>query len=456
MLAVDRTTGSPNTPFAAVLVVLSGEAKSLPAIQDAFRAYGRRLPGQFRPYLGGRRGDSSGLADALAHLVGQGWVTRDLDRRIDRGTDACGNAETGDGATRDGWAGQDRFALTETGRAEANRVLAGLRTRKRRVHRLLQPATAARTSMAAQLIVAAIKVPAALISGSTAQLNDAAEEVADVIASAGVYLGLRLHRERAANLLVVALMLAAGCLTLAVAVRRLLLPVTPAVNAYALTVAAASIPLYALRSAYERSAGLRADSPALVSQSIDSRNHALAGLAVTTGLISASLGAPAVDTLIGLALALTILRSGLVLASDLVRARREHQQPDLSRYSLWIADHLQQLVHTRLQTWMLQLVAACGRITRTDLLHRADTALDPATNPLLREYGMEVVTTGALQPALDALITRGLLTGGDRLTLTEAGSRQLQHALRRRRRAQPNRPAPIRPNPIQPEQEATR
>jgi len=198
--------------------------------------------------------------------------------------------------------------------------------------------------LAAQIAITGIKVPAALISGSAAQLNDAAEELVDVIASIAVYLGLRFNAERLANVVVVALMAATGCLTLAVAVRRLFVPVTPAVSWYPLTVAAASVPVYAVRSAYERSAGLRGGKVSLVSQSVDSRNHALAGVAVTTGLISVILHAAVIDTLIGLALALTILKSCAGLTRDLIRSLRSGQQPGLSRYSLWAADRLEQVI----------------------------------------------------------------------------------------------------------------
>jgi hypothetical protein len=66
-----------------------------------------------------------------------------------------------------------------------------------------------------------------------------------------------------------------GCLTFALAVRRLVVPVTPAVSWYPLAVAAASVPVYAVRSACERSSGLRGGNMSLVSESVDSRNHAM-------------------------------------------------------------------------------------------------------------------------------------------------------------------------------------
>ena len=231
---------------------------------------------------------------------------------------------------------------------------------------------------------------------------------------------------------VVTLMVITGCVTLALAVRRLFVPATPAVSWYPLTIAAMSVPVYAIRSAYERSAGLRGGNAALVSQSVDSRNHALAGLAVTTGLISAGLGATIVDTIVGLALALTILHSCAWPARDLIRSLRSDSQPDLSRYSPWVADRLERTIQIRLGTWLLYLIAAEHVTARADLLRRVSPAVDPDANPLLREYGMEVDARTMVEPALTGLVRRGLLHDTDPLAVTDAGRRQLFRALRRR------------------------
>jgi Cation efflux family len=396
---------SPET----ILVVLSAGPKTPTEIEDAFRAYGRRLPGDPRPRVGGRgQGTRLGrsLALTMAGTVDAGWAVE---------------CEHG-----------DQFQLTEVGRAEADRVLADLRSRRGQVHRLLRPSSAAAITMIAQIAITAIKVPAALASGSTGQLNDAAEELLDVIASTAVYLGVRRNAERLANVVVVALMAATGCLTLALAVHRLAVPATPAVNWYPLTVAAASVPVYAIRSAYERSAGLRGGNASLVSQSVDSRNHALAGLAVTAGLISVTLHATVIDTITGLVLALTILKSCADLTRDMIRSPRGGQQPGQSRYSLWIADRLEQAIRARIETWLLYLIGTENVTARADLLRRAVVAADPDANPLLREYGMEADARAEIEPAIDRLIEHGLLLGTEPLAITSTGRRKLQHALRRR------------------------
>ena len=286
--------------------------------------------------------------------------------------------------------------------------------------------------MLTQIAITAIKVPAALVSRSVAQLNDAAEELLDVFSSTGVYLGVRFERERIANVAVVIVMLGTGVFTLFFAVRRFFVPVTPTVTWYPLSVAVVSIPIYLVRSAYERAAGLRGASVALISQSVDSRNHGLVSVGVTVGLISVAVfHVTVLDTLIGLAVALIILKGATVLMVDLIRSARTGDEPELSRYSLWVADKLHAHIDTRIETWLLYLVDQQHVTDRQGLLRRADTALADDTNPLLREYGMELDPHGIVESTLARLTRRGWLTGTDRLAVSDTGRRHLQRALRR-------------------------
>ena len=400
--------GRRKRPPTAVLVVLSAGPKTLVEIEDAFRGFGRRVPGDSQRYRGGRNaGAKLGpiVEAAVARTVAAGWTARDADG--------------------------DRFGLTEAGRAAADRVLAGLHARRTRLHGLLRPVTAATTTLGIQVAITAIKVPAALLSRSAAELNDAAEEVVDVIGSIIVSVGVRVGRERVASFVVVALMLGTGCFTLAIALRRFFVPFTPTVSWYPLTVAVISVPVYVLRSAYERSAGQRGDSVALISQSVDSRNHALASLAVTVGLVAVGLQVTAVDTVIGLALALTILRSGVSLARDRFVPFAAAKQSTCRADSLWVTDRVERMIQTRLETWLLYLVEAEHVTNRTELRDRVHAATNPATNPLLRGYGMELDTAGNVESALVNLVQRDLLCDGDQLAVTDAGRSYLRHAHRR-------------------------
>ena len=188
-----------------------------------------------------------------------------------------------------------------------------------------------------------------------------------------------------------------------------------------------------MRSAYERAAGLRGASVALLSQSVDSRNHTLVSVGVICGLVSVAVfHVTVVDTLLGLAVALAILRSALLLLADLIRSTRTGEAAELSRYSLWVADRLETHVQTRTEAWLLYLVDRQKVTDRSDLVRRGEAASDPGANPLLREFGMKIDDQSRIEPTVAELVRRGWLIGAEQLSVTDAGRRHLRHTLRRR------------------------
>ena len=81
---------------------------------------------------------------------------------------------------------------------------------------------------------------------------------------------------------------------------------------------------------------------------------------------------------------------------------------------------------------MLYLVETEHVTAHSELLRRLDTALSPETNPLLREYGMELDASAMAEPALTDLSRRGLISTTEPIAITDAGRRYLTRALRRR------------------------
>jgi len=398
-------------PSESVVAMLSVGPKSFSEIEDAIHAFGRRLPGDNQPLLGRRRGAGARLNSSLAQVLE--WTIRDglVSQRQDDG----------------------RYWLTEAGKKKADEVLELRRARRERVHLFLEPPNAAKFTMVLQVAITLFTVPAALISSSAAQLVDAADELLDVVAGVTVFLGVRAHRERTANVIVVIFMLVTGSLALAFAVRRFLVPVTATASWYPLTIAIASIPVYVIRSLYERSAGLHGASPVLVAQSVDSRNHAFVGVGVTAGLVAAKLGAPIVDSVVGVVVSLMILQSCAYLARDLIGSLRKGLPPGMSRYSTWIGSDLERGVQHRLESWLLFLVDAENITLRSDLILRVQAASDPDVNPLF-EFGMEVDGRRLIDLALDGLVERGRLSVGDPFEITDTGRRELRKDLRWARR----------------------
>ena len=95
-----------------------------------------------------------------------------------------------------------------------------VQTRKR-VDTLATPENASRLTLIVHLFLAALKLPAGILSGSVGLLNDAIDTLLDGVSSLLVYWGLRVNRERLVSRILVLFMLATGAFALIEAVLRI-------------------------------------------------------------------------------------------------------------------------------------------------------------------------------------------------------------------------------------------
>jgi Co/Zn/Cd efflux system component len=354
--------------------------------------------------------------------IEQGVLTDELLRDLEKMTEA-------------GWVErrEERYALTALGQEKADERLAGMRRAGALLRGLLQPETVSKVSLGVHLTLAAVKLPAGLLSGSVGLINDAADTLLDGVASLLVYAGLRLNRERAVNVILVLLMLGTGGLTLYEAVRRFFPPLSPNVDWYAFVAAILSALVCLGLWAYQRYVGLRSGSVALITQSVDSRNHVIVAVSVTAGLVASLLRFSLLDTLVGLAVAVLILKSAIELGVETVRAFQEGEA-DLSRYKFGLLDRYDEFRQAQLRHWMLYL-ADREELTGAELTVRVRQAMDFSRNPALRGFGLHSVadTGDRAEESLRQLLERGWLLGEEPLCVTDAGREHLRQAMKRTR-----------------------
>jgi hypothetical protein len=166
---------------------------------------------------------------------------------------------------------------------------------------------------------------------------------------------------------------------------------------------------------------------ALITQSVDSRNHVIVAASVTVGLVASLLRFPLLDTLVGLAVALLILKSAAELAIEVVRSMAE-DEADLSRYQLGVVERYEQFRRAQLRDWLLYLVGKQGVQTHADLAARARQSLDFTGNPTLRELGLaeHPPPSETIEHSIQALFDLGWVEGDDRLSITGSGKEHLQ------------------------------
>ena len=380
--------------------------RTIEEIADHFRSYLRFL-GLFNIMARLERSDRNAkmmnnLTRTLDDLIAQDWVVQE---------GAC-------------------YALTPRGREEARKPLEDMRRNQAWLKKLAEPQTVSQVTLGVHLGLAAIKLPAGLLSGSVGLLNDATDTLLDGLASLLVYFGLRLDRERVVNLVLVVLMLGTGGLTFYQAVRRFFVPFEPDADWFAFAATIVSALVCGALWAYQRFVGLRSGSLALITQSVDSRNHVIVAASVTAGLIAAWLDFGLLDTLVGLGVAVLILQSAIELLVEVVRAMGE-EHVDLSRYEMGLTRRYTQFRQGQLGDWMLYLVDQGRARTRNALITQMRQALDFGQNPMLRELGMgQAAPVEKIEGGLAELLAQGWLEEETHLRVTAAGKVYLHERIR--------------------------
>lgn len=364
------------------------------------RSYSYLVPlGLFKTTERQVRGQTASVEERLEDLLERGWIVRE----------------------------GERYALTSRAHEEVNKRLSQLSETGELVHRFLLPSNVSKITLGVHLGLATLKLPAALLSGSVGLLNDATDTLLDALSSLLVYFGIRFEKEQAVNIVLVMMMLATGLLTLYEAGRRFFVPFETDVDWFAFLAAILSALVCLALWAYQRYVGLRSGIMALITQSVDSRNHVIVAASVTTGLVASLLRFSLLDTLVGVGVALLILKSAIELAVETIHSLGK-EEIDLSRFEFGIAAPLQRFLQTQLHDWMLYLVDKQGIGTQAELITRASQALDfnqiPAVRVMELSQGKHQ-TAELVEQCLAELFQRGWLTGDERLSITVAGRKHL-------------------------------
>jgi hypothetical protein len=302
------------------------------------------------------------------------------------------------------------FALTDQGRELFNQRMEHVRRTLAwvggRAACYFRPEVASIVTLVVQALLALVKLPAGLLSGSVGLLNDSADTVLDLASSVLVYLGVRFNRERAVSVLLVVFMLGTGGFTLYQAVHRLFSPYVPHVDwfpfAAAILSAAAGLALWT----YQRYVGLQSGLMPFITESVDSRNHVFVALSVTAGLAASLLNFGLLDMLVGLAVAVLILWSAVELALDLVHASAG-SGPDLSRYGFWLDGLYHHVRNAHVREVMLDLIDHQAVQTKAELVDRTRQAFDYRNNEWMRLFGLDRQFAGDadIERALQGLVS---------------------------------------------------
>ena len=341
-----------------------------------------------------------------------------------------------------GWVVQegDQFVLTDHGRELVNQAMeeAWRSTNwvKDKLRSFVQPEAASKVTLIVQIMLALIKLPAGLLSGSVGLLNDAADTILDLFSSLLVYFGIRFNRERLVSILLVVFMLGTGGFALYQAVERFLTPYVPKVDWFPFVAAILSAVACLLLWTYQRYIGIHSGLMAFIAESVDSRNHVIVALSVTAGLVAAMLRFGLLDMLVGLVVALLILWSAVQLIIDLLKSSADEKLA-LSHYGFWLQNVYEHIRDTHLRDWMLYLVDRREVRTRSDLIGRVHEAFDFRNNQWMRMVGLDrqFASETEIEQNLNDLFSQGWVVDQEPLLISKKGKEYLKkqntHRLRR-------------------------
>ncbi len=290
---------------------------------------------------------------------------------------------------KEGWVLQDgeMYHLTEKGSKQADIVIQDMHRTKKLIDTASNPFTVSKVSTVCHLLLAVLKLTAAILSGSVGLLNDGIDTLMDGLSSILVFLGLKFKKERLVNGILVLFMLGSGGFALYEAVRRIFQPANPEANTLAIVAMAVSMLVCLLLGFYQRYIGLKRGVMVLITQSVDSRNHVIIGAGVILGLIATSFGFPLLDTLIGLLIAVLILKSTVELLIEFIH-EMQGQEPNLSEYRMAVVEGYEKMRCSQLSEWMLYMVGHKHVEDWGELRSKAEKTLDISENTMLQELGL--------------------------------------------------------------------
>jgi hypothetical protein len=215
------------------------------------------------------------------------------------------------------------------------------------------------------------------------------------------------------------------------AVHRIIVPTIPEVDWFTFFATILSAFVCLILGFYQRFVGIRNGSLVLIAQSVDSRNHVITALSVSAGLVAALLKFSLLDTLVGLGVALLILKSAIELGIETVHSLGE-EAVNLEHYKMSGSDFYHRFRQKQFRSWMLYMIENQKVGTWDELINEASKVIDLSTNPTLRTLGLKPPKhiEGTLQDNLNELVAQGWLRDDDHLQLTDIGKNHLKQQMR--------------------------
>ncbi len=208
--------------------------------------------------------------------------------------------------------------------------------------------TIIRTSVigiAANVLLAAFKAGAGLVTHSIAIVMDAVNNISDVLSSVVTIIGTKLANKRAdrkhpmghgrieylSTLIIAALVLYAGITALIESIKKIIDPVTPDYSVVSIVIIAVAVAVKVLLGLYVGKKGKDVDSDLLRASGKDALFDAILSASVLASVLIFVLSGVSLESYVGVLIGLFIIRSGIeILRNTLSKILGERPDPELT------------------------------------------------------------------------------------------------------------------------------
>ena len=334
----------------------------------------------------------------------------------------------------------NKYELTQDGRKEAARSSAGLQNLANRMEQsTLDPSVVARNTVVVDFFLAAIKLSTGFLSGSLGLIADGADATVDTATASTIWIGTKIKQELLGTLIILSMMVvtafSVGYESTVRIMEAMIAPMSPISMPYLVIVAEAiSLVVAVVLAVYQRVAGRRHGSLALISQSIDSKNHVYVAGAVIIGAVLSIFGVYLVDALLGALVALRILADAIGLSGE-VMSSVKGEGTDFSKYEMSLEKHWRLAKMDTYRNWVLYSINEDGLSERDEIVDSLERTFGSKYVPILSDFKLDSRGEFSFGRDFDDLIKplldKGLLVQeGGELTLTEQGKRYVERTSR--------------------------
>jgi predicted transcriptional regulator len=280
---------------------------------------------------------------------------------------------------------------------------------------VFNPTATARNTVGIDLFLATIKLMAGFLTGSVAMLADGSDGAVDTASATVVWVGIKKKKEIIGTLIIIAMILITGVIIGYESAETLWFAYHGDSEAmempYLVIVVEVVAVIFALLlTTYQGMVGKKFRSLALISQSIDSRNHIFVAIAVIVGAVFSIFGIHYVDAVIGMVIAGRMLIDGGALFQE-ARSSMRGEETDFDKFR------------------------EEGPSSEDSVLENIESTFKREYIPILSEYRQAPILGMDFEadfPALlEPLLEKGLVERKDEnLAITSKGNRQLQSSFK--------------------------